>query len=149
MIIEKSSTAVSQHATSQLSELLVKVASDPALFHADTNCHTHLWKEEGLGLGLGGTGGGRRKGNIIAGGGRGGGRSEGFSLADAGGINTLSLKAKACTPSVYRYILCYTNTNIPLIKHCRKMVCPGRVQGEEGLAPLSPLPPPPSPLPRG
>ena len=109
------STAVSQHATSQLRELLDKVASDPALFHADTNCHTHLWKEEGLGLGLGGTGGGGggRKGNVIAGGGRGGGRSEGFSLADAGRINTLSLKAKACTPSVYRYIHMYV-VQIPI-----------------------------------
>jgi hypothetical protein len=82
---------------------LDKVASDPALFHADTNCHTHLWKEEGLGLGLR-TGGGRgRKGNIVIGGGS-RGKSAGFSLADAGGINTLSLKAKACTPSVYRYV---------------------------------------------
>lgn len=141
---------MSQHATTQLSELLDKVTSDPALFHADTNCHIHLWKEEGLGLGLGRTGGGGRKGNVIGGSGRGGGRSEGFSLADAGGINTLSLKAKACTPSVYRYIrtyVCCTNSNIhyvcmPLIKHCRIMVCPGGIQGEEGLAPLSPLPPP-------
>ena len=98
MIIEKLSTSVSQHATSQLSELLDKVASDPALFQADTNCHTHLWKEEGLGT----TMGGRRKGNIVVGG---SGRSEGLSFADAGGINTLSLKAKACTPSVYRYVV--------------------------------------------
>lgn len=91
---------MSQHATSQLSELLDKVASDPALFLADTNCHTHLWKEEGLGT----TGmGGGRKGNIVIGR---SGRSERLSLADAGGINTLSLKAKACTPSVYRYVCC-------------------------------------------
>ena len=98
MIIETLSTSVSQHATSQLGELLDKVVSDPALFQADTNCHTHLWKEEGLGMT--GTGGGR-KGNIVIGR---SGRSEGLSFTDAGGINTLSLKAKACTPSVYRYV---------------------------------------------
>ena len=98
----------------QLGELLDKVASDPALFQADTNCHTHLWREEGLGTG--GLGGGR-KGNIVAA----GGRSEGlfFSFANSsfgggggsGGVNTLSLKAKACTPSVYRYVLCTVMCN--------------------------------------
>ena len=79
---------MSEHAKSQLSELLDRVASDSALFQADTNCHAHLWKEEGLGTGRG------RKGNV----------SDGFSSYSAAGINTLSLKAKACTPSVYRYI---------------------------------------------
>ena len=104
VIIEKLSTLVSQHGTSQLGELLDKVASDPALFQADTNCHTHLWKEEGLGMG------GGRKGNVVVGrSGSGGGRSEGVSFsfassAGSGGINTLSLKAKACTPSVYRCV---------------------------------------------
>ena len=95
VIIEKLSTSVSQHATSQLSELLDKMASDPALFQADTHCHTHLWKEEGLG-----TGGGR-KSNTVGGG---GGRGDGLSSVTAAGINTLSLKAKACTPSVYRSV---------------------------------------------
>ena len=107
VIIEKLSTLVSQHGTSQLGELLDKVASDPALFQADTNCHTHLWKEEGLGMG------GGRKGNVVAGrSSSGGGKSEGifFSFASSGGggsggINTLSLKAKACTPSVYRCVV--------------------------------------------
>lgn len=74
----------SQHATSQLEELLNGLASTPSLYHSDTHGHAYLWHED-------------QAGSVQA--------SSG--LRGSGEINTLSLKAKSCTPTVYRYMYMY------------------------------------------
>lgn len=81
----------SQHATSELEELLNGLASNPSLYQPDTHSHAYLWQEDQV-------------------------RGVGGGASGIGEINTLSLKAKSCTPTVYRYVcMCvcvYSNSTI-------------------------------------
>ena len=70
--------SASQHATSQLEELVSGLTSNPGLYQPDTHSHAYLWQEDQIG-------------------------SVASGQTGYGEINTLSLKAKSCTPTVYRY----------------------------------------------
>ncbi len=76
LLLEKRFAAAGSHASSQLSNLLNSMTSNPAGYHADIQCHSQLWKE--------------------------GGKSEGGT---AGSLVELSLKSKSCTPAIHRYVM--------------------------------------------
>ena len=83
-ILTKHFSTAEEHATKTLHHLLNGLTSDPSLYSSDINVTLDLWAEENS----------RIMGRV---GGRGGGGGE-------EGVSTLTLKTKACTPSVYRSV---------------------------------------------
>ena len=75
LLLEKRFSAAGSHASSQLSNLLNSMASDPAGYHADIHCHSQLWEE------------GSRNGS------------------GEEGLLELSLKSKSCTPAIHRCVV--------------------------------------------
>lgn len=98
-ILTKHFFIAEDHAVKSLRQLIDDIASDPELHSHDINVTSRLWVEESQ--------------QSHGGGGRGRGKRQ---VGER--INTLSLKTKACTPGIYRYIYIQCNLSLYIIRTC-------------------------------